>query len=249
MARRKKTAQRADEIRSATPSDPAAEYEGGAIEYYLTEALSFVKRNLKEVVIVVVAVMLIIVGSAVYWNFREKQKQAALIEFEKMLKTPVMDLERGVPKKAEEKLAEYAKTYSYEEARRRAQVQRLDYLAQAGELTAAAELATKLASQLDYPEQRAYFNLRAGIYYENAGKYSLALEGYSQASQLMREENLPRATAVFGEARCLLRIGRTGDGKAKIGELLRMNKVDKIDQLRAQAAAFLATLPPTAAPK
>ena len=244
MARRKRTAIRSEEIRSAVPVNPVAEFEGGRIEYYLTEIFAFLRNNLKETVLVAAAIVLALVGASVYWNHLEKQSEQSLLDFEKLLQSPAMTLGSGNDRKAGERLEEYAKTHPGTAARRRSEIIRLDYLAETREFVKAAEVALRLAADLDYPEQRAYFHLRAAIYYENAGKYSLALESYSRVSTFLREETYPRAVAVFGEARCLLSMGRRPDGLTKMRELLGMEKVERIERLRAQAAAFLAALPP-----
>ncbi len=250
MARRKKTANRSEELRSTVPVNiPATEHPGGPIEYYLIEFFSFVRDNLKETVLVVVALLLLIIGGAVYYSFNQQARQDALADFEKLLNNPVMALGSRTDRKAIEKLEEYLKTHSDTASRRRAEIHLLDYYADAKDFIKAAELAVRLAQDLDLPEQRAYFHLRAGIYYENAARYSLAQESYARVSSFLREESYPRAVAVFGEARCLIRIGRRADGLTKMKELLAMDKVENIDRLRAQAAAFLATPAPTPGPK
>ena len=242
MARRKKTAARSEDLRASIPIDAVAEYEGGRIEYYLTEFFAFLRNNLKETVLVVAALVLSIIGASVYWNYLEQERAQALLDFETLIASPAMTLGSGNDKKAVERLEAYGRTHKGTAARRRSEIILLDYLSETKDFTKAAELALRLAGDLDYPEQRAYFHLRAGIYYENAAKYSLALESYSRVSSFLREESYPRAVAVFGEARCLMRIGRKGDGLTKMRELLSMNKVDRIEKLRAQAAAFLGTL-------
>jgi len=238
--RRKKTQERAETIVARNPLDPRAEYDGSPVEYYLHGFFSFVRNNFKEVLLFVLAVSIIIIGLA-FLNYRTQRKELkSLIAYERLMQEPLMKENTGAELKAAEKLEKYAKRWSVsEKAQLRSELARISYLSIAGKYDQAALLSRKVAGRLKYPEVRAFFHMKAAIFFENSSRYKDALGEYRFAGKLIQADNFFKAYAVFGEGRCLYLIGKKTEGEKLIKSVISMKNKDGIDSLRGKAIAFL----------
>jgi hypothetical protein len=71
-----------------------------------------------------------------------------------------------------------------------------------------------------------------------AEKYAPAQVSFGRAAELIREDNLLRATAWFGEGRALLAMGRADEGRKALERLFE-SEASGIDDVRTAALAYL----------
>lgn len=243
MARRKRTEDRARDIQSRIIRDPLEDFEGNRFEYYLLQFVTFLRDHLKETAVVLGSLLLLVIAAGVYLNRQSNISEQGLLEYERLSKEPIMHPGSGAEARAILKLDRFETQFDTRDNHFRAMLKKMELFAGMGREKEAGELAAKMAQELDYPEQRAYFSLRAAIYYENAAEYSLAGNSYRQAVDLIKDTNQIKAVALFGEGRSLIRAGNRADGRRRIREMMEIKEeVNGIEELRIQAAAYLLTL-------
>ena len=239
MARRKKTQIKAEQIQLSNQIASIEEFEGGRVEYYLTHIFASIRENIKEVLIVVATIMLLITAAAVYSNWQKEKEKKALIAFETLMEDPIMSVAAGTSDEALKRLEEYEKKYTDERSRFRGSIKKIQFLAQANQKKEAAELSKKLADELEYPDERAYFYLQAAILFENEGDCTSGLANYAKATELITKEGYAKAVSIFGEGRCLVETGKKDEGRKKIEQMIQIKEEGQVSMLRLQGAAYL----------
>ena len=239
MARRKKTQAKAAKIKEEIALDPMRDFEGSKAEEYLARFFLYVRTNLKQTAAVLLAVLVVGLAFLGYWAFKEKSEKKGLLAYEELMEQPVMKRDSGAEARAIEKLAAYEKEFSDPRSRMRVNIKKIELFVSLGKKSEAAVLANKIADELDFPDQRAFFYTKAGILFEQSGSFSQAQEAYSKVSQYMPEDNYIKAFSRFGEGRCLIKLGKLEDGRRAIQAMMDMKNVRQIEELRIAAAAFL----------
>ena len=241
MARRKKTVEKAGEIREQFVHDPLRDFEGSPAELFVARTALWLRENVREILIgggVIVAVLIAYVFYSVYAQNRDER---SLVAFETLLEEPVMTPGAGAEEIAVEKIDEYLKSHSSSAAQHRADVYKLRLLSSKPERSAdAAEAAQRLGDDVDTPELQAYFYLRAGFLFERAERFAPAQVAFGRAGELIREDNPLRAAAWFGEGRALIQMGQGEEGRKAIERIFESDSAALTDA-RSAALAYLLT--------
>jgi len=196
---------------------------------------------MKQTMILGGAVLVILAGLIIYRVRAEQRAKESVVAFEKLMKQPIMKPGSGGEKRAQIKLDKYIEDFSDKKSRYRAYIKKIELYTSAGMNKEAADLALKTATELDYSEQRAYFYLKAAVLYENMKAYPQAQIAYNKVVKLLQEKNYPKAFAIFGEGRCLVKLGKKKEGRKLIRDMMELKDVPQLDELRIAAAAFLLT--------
>ncbi|MCR9141740.1 MAG: tetratricopeptide repeat protein [bacterium] len=238
MARRKKTQEKAGEIREQFEHDPLRDFEGTPTELFVARMATAFRENLREILIGVAVVGVLLIGYIFYAVWADNREEQALIAFETLLEEPVMTPGAGAEDIAVEKIDEYLKSHSSGRAEHRADLYKMMLLAAKKKFAEAGEAAARLGEDVDSAELRAFFFLRAGYYFEMAEKYAPAQAAFGRAGQFVREDNVLRAAAWFGEGRALLQMGQQDEGRKAIERIFESNSA-QIGEVRTAALAYL----------
>lgn len=240
MARRRKTVQHAQDIRSSAALDPLRDFEGNAAEKAVARAAYYIRSNLKQFAIgagLFVAVLATAIGVRVYQDLQEEKSVAA---FEALLKNPVLDPENLAGSVAIQRIDEYMQQNGGN-AEQRGLLLKLGVHAREKQYKEAADAAMRLAPDLETPELRAYLYLQAGAYFEEAAQMENAQLAYARATEDFREDNVLRAMARFGQARALQSLGKRDEAQKALQALFEMKPAATIVgeyDIRAAAVAF-----------
>ncbi len=243
--RRRRTAEKAQEIRTeAAALDPLRDFDGSKGEYYVARFFQFLRDNLRNTLIIIGLTVVVVFGGASFWAWSNEKAREGLVEYENMVKEPIFKTGPTAGKAAMEraivKLNKYQEKYGDSGAQNRADLKKIELHSALGQKKKAAELALRIASGLNYPDQRAYFFLRAGILYEDSGEFTRAQEAYGRASALITADNYSKAVAMFGNGRCLIKMGKTSEGRKVLSKMMAMKgNIYRLNELRAAATAFL----------
>lgn len=182
---------------------------------------------------------LVIVSFITYSLWTDIEDERSVLAFEKLLKEPIMKPGSGAEDAAVKRLNEYEQSFTSDRAHMRASIHKFKLLVSGDRKKEAVEIARELSVVLDTPELRVYFNLQMGILYEDLLEHAKALDAYTKAREMIIDDNLLKAMALFGEGRTSIALGKREDGLASIRRMMQMNDVENIDQLRITATAFL----------
>ncbi len=238
MARRKKTQEKAGEIRESFEHDPLRDFEGSPAELFVARTAAAIRERIKEIAIAVGVVGVLVIGYIFYAVWAENREEQALIAFEALLEEPVMTPGAGAEDIAVEKIDEYLQSHSSERAEHRADLYKMMLLAAKKKYAEAGEAANRLGDDVETAELRAYFYLRAGYYFELAEKYAPAQAAFGRAGQYIREDNIMRASAWFGEGRALLEMGQIDEGQKAIERIFESDSA-QIGEIRTAALAYM----------
>ena len=145
----------------------------------------------------------------------------------------------GTASAALEQLEQYRDDYSDSGAQIRAALYSLPHLIDSGDLSGAARECEFLAGELDTPELRAYFLIKAGYLYEEVEETESARRAFNRSYSLLNSDHPARAHARFGEGRALIRLGQREEGRAAIHDVLEMRDVEGLERIQQQAVAYL----------
>lgn len=240
MARRKKTQEKAGEIREQFVHDPLRDFEGSPAELFVARVATAIRERIREILIGAGIVVFVLIAYIFYAVWSDDREEKALIAFETLLEEPVMTPGAGAEDIAVEKIDAYLKEHSSNRAEHRADLYKMMLLAAKNKHAEAGEAANRLGENVDSAELRAYFYLRAGFYFELAEKYAPAQAAFGRAGQFIREDNVLRAAAWFGEGRTLIRMGQTDEGRKAIERLFESDSAE-IGEIRTAALAYLLT--------
>ncbi|MEQ9366669.1 MAG: hypothetical protein RIF32_20690 [Leptospirales bacterium] len=238
MARRKKTQEKAGEIREQFVHDPLRDFEGSPAELFVARIATALRENIREILIGAGVVGVVLIGYIFYAVWSENREEKALIAFETLLEEPVMTPGAGAEDIAVEKIDEYLKSHSSGRAEHRADLYKMMLLAAKEKYAEAGEAANRLGEDVESAELRAYFYLRAGFYFELAEKYAPAQAAFGRAAQFIREDNVMRASAWFGEGRALLQMGQADEGRKAIERIFESESA-QVAEVRTAALAYL----------
>ncbi len=240
MARRKRTLEKAEEIRREAALDPLRDFEGNAAEYFVARSALWLRENIKYVLVFLGVAGASLIALIAYRIWHETYENKSLEAFENLMREPIMERGSGAELLAAQKLDDYAKQFTGDNAQRRALVYRIDFLAQKEKYAEAGDAAAQLADLVDEPELQAFFLLKAGYYFEQDGKYAPAESSFGRAYAALPDEGALKTLALFGQGRALYSMGRKEDGVKAIQTVLEKTATTVGSQdIRLSALAFL----------
>lgn len=238
MPRRRKTQEKAEQLQSKV-YDPFRDFHGTAVELALARFFYFLRNHKKPMIVTVStlsAAIVILVGYLI-WN--DVHEAESLRVFDELMSEPTMKVGSGAEQVALTKLDDYNEKFSNRNARQRANLHRLNLYVALGKLKEAAETSMKIVDDVKTPELQSYFCFKAGVYYENARMYDQCEIAYQRAGSLFQEDNYGKALALFGQGRCLHRLGKIDQARTALKSMMDMREVQNIEELRIAAASFL----------
>ncbi len=239
MARRRRTIEHAEELRTQAALDPFRDFQGSKAELAVAKFFHFMRGHVREVLYGVGAVIL---GGALliaYFVYDGIRRERSLSAFEELLKEPVMAVGSGAEKAALDKLDAYEKSYGDKQAHYRASLHRLDLYGAMGKHEESAKTAENLANDLNQADLQAYFAFRSAAHYEQAKNCGKGSELYARAANLIPEYNRQKAMALFGALRCLMEIGKETDARDTAKKLFEAKDTAGADDVKTAAAAYL----------
>lgn len=238
MARRKKTSEKAGEIREQYVHDPLRDFEGSPAELFVARVAASMREHVREILIGVGVLVLGLIVFIFYSIWSDSREERGLIAFETLLEEPVMTPGAGAEEIAVEKIDAYLKEHSSGRSEHRAALYKMMLLAAKKKYGEAADAANQLGDDVDSAELRAYFYLRAGFYFELAEKYAPAQVAFGRAGEFIREDNALRASAWFGEGRALMQMGRADEARKALDRIFESESA-QIGEIRTAALAYL----------
>lgn len=239
MARRRKTQVKAEEIKSHV-YDPFRDFEGTQFELLVSKIFYFLRTHKRNVIIGLSIVSAAIVISTSWLIYRDMQETESLHAFEELMTQPVM---KGEGKEAAElalrKLNDYEGTYTIARAHQRSRIKKIELLTSLDRLKDAGDTAMAVAEDAETPELKAYFTFKAGALYESAGLNESCNTAYERSITYFTDENIMKAQAMFGQARCLFGLGKNQEGKQALKTMMEMKDVAGIEEVRTLAASFM----------
>ncbi|MCB1326728.1 MAG: hypothetical protein H7A21_15055 [Spirochaetales bacterium] len=239
MARRRKTQERARQLQEQAAADPFHNVEGNAIERWLHRAAYFIRTHRREVLYGLggaLVLSLIVIALLVWQDIRVERSRLA---FDRIRQDVTTTGGFGTASAALEQLEQYRDDYSDSGAQIRAALYSLPHLIDSGDLSGAARECEFLAGELDTPELRAYFLIKAGYLYEEVEETESARRAFNRSYSLLNSDHPARAHARFGEGRALIRLGQREEGRAAIHDVLEMRDVEGLERIQQQAVAYL----------
>ncbi|MBX7056956.1 MAG: hypothetical protein K1X75_02745 [Leptospirales bacterium] len=241
MARRRRTQQHAEEIRASAALDPLRDFQGNAAERMVARVALYLRQHLRQTLIGVGIVAVALLSAIGVRLYLDAQEQKSLADYEALLANPLLDPDNQAGAAAIAKVDEYLQQHDSASSSKRGLLLKFGLELRAKNFGSAAQAAMALARQIETPELRGYLYLQAGACFEDAEKLNEALNAYSLAVDDLREDNVLRATARFGQSRALFALGRRDDGRKALEELFAMNAGATIAgeyDVRAAAVAF-----------
>lgn len=240
MARRKKTQERAEEIRLQAELDPLRDFEGSPAELFVARVAYWIRSHLKEVGIGLGVVVLAVGAWIGYTLYQEQRREQARIAFEELLEDPVMQPGSGAGEIAVEKLEAFKEEWGGSNIAKRVAVYEMRFLAEEEDFAAAAEQAMFLGGEASAPEIAAFFFVHAGYYFERAGQPAPQETAFGRAVEELRQDNLLKAEALFGQGRALITMGKREQGVAALRSMMEFDDVSVGgSDLRLRALAYL----------
>ena len=237
MARRKKTIQKAREIQEQAADDPFRNFQGDWSELQFMRFTHWLKRNAREVLIGGAILLVVGIGTVIYFVWAEGREQDSIVAFEEVTASQMGNvvLAQSV---ALEDLQKYAEEYTHDRARLRAHVYQVDLLIDQDQRQAAADTCRKIAEEAESPELRSYYYMRAGFLYEDAEQFQQAREAFRLAASFFREPHMLQAEARFGEARSAYAMGDSEGGRAAMQQLFAIKDATDLEKVYGRALAF-----------
>ncbi len=201
-------------------ADPFHNFEGGRLELFLSRLFYWLRMRIRHVLLAVATVFFILLLSVAYFAWHEERNEKSLISLAELLEEPSMNVEAGSPEIAIEKLDEFAKRFSHKRSRMRLMLQKKAYLEKAKKHQVLASLNIQIASQMETPELRAYFYLRAAILLEHLREYKKAEDSYGKVVNAIKSENTLKARALLGQGRMLGKLGRIEEARKIFRQIL-----------------------------
>ncbi|HMU84608.1 MAG TPA: hypothetical protein PKE49_04890 [Leptospiraceae bacterium] len=219
--------------------DPLRDFHGNQFERAVATAFYWMRQHSRQVVLGLILVVVVGTASLAFFIYRDYREQKSLTDFEELMKSPVMASGSGAEKVAIEKLEKYEREFPNDHAQLRAGLKKVDLLIKTGEKEKAGDALVEIARIVETPELSALFSYRAGLLFEEKGKFAKAESAYSNASQKLMDEGGAAALARFGQARALILLNKDREGREVMKKMLEIKDVESIADLRIAAAAFL----------
>lgn len=239
MATRRAYRKRNDQPEAEVQYDPFQDFEGSTLELYTSKFFYWVRENIKQVLIGIAVITVVVIALATYDVYRQNQEDKAREAFTELEKNPLMTPGAGDATVAVKRLEEYREKHTTESAQRRAYHKEIELLEADGKNELAARAASNLARNLDTPELKAYFHLKAAFLFEQSEKTDAALSEYEQFASRIIDEPFLQAVALFNQGRLLLEKGRVEPARQAFRQLLTIEDTSMIEEYRAAAAALL----------
>ncbi len=219
--------------------DPLRDFHGNRFERAVASAFYWMRQHSREMLLGLAVFLIAGIGLLSFFIYRDYREQKSLTDFEELMKSPVMATGSGAEKVAVEKLEKYLQTYPNDHAQLRAGLKKAGLLVKIGEKEKAGDTLVDMARIVETPELSALFSYRAGLLYEDKGKFAKAESAYSDASQKLMDEGGAAVLARFGQARALILLGKDREGREVMKKMLEIKDAESIADLRIAAAAFL----------
>lgn len=243
MARRKKTREQARALQERHAADPLHDDPDASVaERYLLLFLSWVKANLKQILIGGGVGAVLASAVVIFLVYQDMQDQDSMLAFNKIVKER---LARKGLSAAQVDLAEienYASKHPDSRSQFRAALARTRFLVENEEYGEAAKNCARLADEIEHTDLKAYFAIQAAFLFEEAGQQEQSLAYYRTAGENSGDNESLTAHARYGEARMLAARGNWSEARKAVDELLNIkSERQDLNAIRKQALAFILT--------
>lgn len=221
--------------------DPLRDIKGGPFQQFIARVGLNLRENLRLTLIIVAAILLGGVAFILYSVWRDSTEERAMTAYSELMRNPIMQQNASDPSAVLERLNRYESDFSGKNVRLRSNLKKIEVLEAAGDHEKAAELSLRVAEDTHNPDLKSFYSYRAASHFESVGGYAKALEYYESVTAGRKEDDILKALALFGQGRCLIRMGKVEDGKSAIRRMMELTNVPGGEELRIVAASFLMT--------